>query len=175
MSRRTSSCLLTLLVLLWSGPVSGQESGEHEKPRLKRECLQKVEHLKAVDSLIPALVLIDSLLEQYPNFVGGLILKSQLLLYTGDTSRAEFSLNRALEAAPRSNAARIMLAHLDVRRGRYESARVNLELLLNVNKLNHRALRVQGELYAATGRPDSAAACYQNAVEVLLKKKRMMP
>lgn len=156
-------------------PTFGQGEADLKLLQSKRQILARIKQLKKIDSLNSAISLIDSLLSKEPDLVEAITLKGELYLILGDTVLAESTLNEALSKTPSSSAILLALSRLEISRHDYQSAREKISYLINLKPGNHRAHIAMGGLYQALERPDSAAIYYQSAVEVLLKRKRMMP
>lgn len=174
MPKRILIFVLIQIGIIAAQPTIGQDSANVKQPQLEREIIGRINELKNCDSINRALNLADSLLSETPELVEAMILKGELLLTSGDTTMAESILNEALTITPSSSAILLALSRLEISRHEYQSAREKIEYLTNLKPGNHRAHIAMGELYQALKRPDSAAACYQTAVEVLLKRKRVM-
>jgi tetratricopeptide (TPR) repeat protein len=175
MLKRILILVLILVGIIAVQPGIGQDSADAKQPPSKRQIIGRINQLKNSDSLDSAIDLVDSLLLKEPDLVEATSIKGELLLAAGDTATAEAMLNEALTKTPSSSAILLALSRIDMSRREYKSARDKIDHLINLKPGNHRAHIAKGRLYQSLGKPDSAAACYKSAVELLLKRKRMMP
>ncbi len=172
-TRKWTGRVFLLLLLCGLAPnIGAEDEGDNFSVG---DLLRRVSYLRDVDSVESALKLTDSLLIRTPASERILMLRSQLLLRLADTTGAEETLAAILEERPRHTTARIMLAHLDLERGRLDLARARVDSILGVNQSDHRALVVRGRWHEMNNQPDSAVEYYQLAVETLLRKRRMLP
>ncbi len=172
-------CLIVLLVLnvaaLSAANIPGQDSSDVMARTSLRVALEKIDNLRQADSILPAIHLVDSLLQTGQKRSQLSVLKGELLLMSGDTNSAETVLKNELDIAPMSSSARLLLAQIDLKEQRYESVRKSIDFMMSLGRKSHHVLFLLGEYYDSKGFPDSAAASYRKAVEVLLKKRKMVP
>lgn len=173
MTKFSALCLVVIAVSITGA--FGQDSNDVKVRISPKKVIERIDELRQADSIIPAIHLVDSLLQhgQYRSRLS--VIKAELLLLSGDTNSAETVLKNELDIAPMSSSARLLLAKIDMKNERYQSVRESIDFMMSMGKANHRVLFLLGEYYDNIGYPDSAAASYRNAVEVLLKKQGMAP
>jgi len=176
MNRRVAIFIVCIIISLW-GVVShaGQNKYKDTARLAEIHILNRINNLQKIDSIATALNLVDSLLAKDESSPKLLTLKSELLLLTGDTGKAEVILTDVIAKMPIASSARQLLTAIEIERGKLEEAKKNITYLRMIGRNKHKVLFLQGKYYDALNKPDSAVAYYQKAVEHLLKKKRLLP